>query len=95
LAIDWPTAPLPNYVPTGENSDVSPVARLVAVAVTTMPRGMDATGAVNDSTPLALVVTLMAPRNNCPWFGVSLAGVAKNSIRNRVLGTLVSFPETL
>jgi hypothetical protein len=45
------------YVPTGENSDVSPVIMSVAVAVISMPFGMAASGAVNDTLPLASVVT--------------------------------------
>ena len=49
------------------NSDVSPVVRFVAVAVTTLPSGR-ATGtmALNVALPLAPVVTVVEPSSRVP-----------------------------
>ena len=77
-----------------ENSEVFPSAS-VAVAVTMRPL---ATGtfrdALNETLPLASVVTLLKPRNCCPSAGrpSGSGSLAKNSIRNVEFGALPSVP---
>src|SRR5579885_856123 len=63
-------------VPGGEKSDVSPLARLVAVAVTAVPSGMVATGAVKLTVPAGPVVTLRTPRKAEARLAAPAAGVA-------------------
>src|SRR5205807_124059 len=71
-----------------ENSEVSPVVRLVAVAFTSELAGIADTGALNDACPLPSVVALSDPRKVAPWKAGPLAGLAKNSRRKVVLAVL-------
>ena len=79
------------------NSEVSPVARLVAVADSTKPCGkVEAKRRLIAATPLPLVVTSVEPNAVCPWpypLG-SAVGLVKNWIRNEVLSWLFSVPCT-
>lgn len=74
-----------------ENSEVSPVRVLVAVAVTQRFAGRLFSGTnVMGVLPLALVVTVVEPIEVCPWpkpEGSSI-WLVKNWIRNEVLGRL-------
>src|SRR5437763_12342133 len=75
-----------------EKAEVSPVVRLVAVAVTNWPEDrVVARVLVKLTCPAALVVTVVLPRRAFPWAGEP-DELAKNSRANEVLAVLVSEP---
>src|SRR5581483_11438909 len=81
-----------------ENSDVSRLARFVAVSVSWSPGATAETLIVNVFAPLAPVVIVFAPRKSLPSPAPegSQTGFEKSSIRNCVFGSLpLSFPLTL
>jgi hypothetical protein len=82
------------------NSEVSPkvaapVVMSVAVAVTARS-GLIATGrvSVNETLPVASVITVVLPSKVCPWACLPGAGwgLSKNSRVNRCRGVLSSVP---
>src|SRR5271157_3926633 len=78
-----------------ENSEVSPVRLLVAVAVTQMFAGRLLDGVNGMSAiPLPFVVTIVEPIGVCPWPKPEGSGIrlVKNWIRKGVLGMLASVP---
>src|SRR5262249_16931062 len=59
-----------------ENSEVSPVPRLVAVAVSSQPAGTAPSAAVKLTTPAALVVTVLKPTKVFPSVAGPPVGLA-------------------
>lgn len=96
-SLSKPAAPLPAAVTVAENSEVSPVVKSVAVALTTFPAVTTAVSPLMVAAPAGLVVTLLAPMNNLPSPLPEASAVVseKNSMRNVRFAVLVSVPLTV
>src|SRR5579872_6955655 len=79
-----------------ENSEVSLLVWLVAVAVSESP-AVRAVGSVNVKVvlPVPSVVTVSEPSKVLPWPADWPAGVSKNWMVKLLFGTLVNEPETV